>query len=99
MSVRVIVKHIDGKYKLYVRSVGTDSPAGDRLARGKELPNHKWEYENESEAQLNALELQRYLDAYENDKQKRVMKNKRTEEQEQKYRDYISRHNAINRKT
>ena len=97
MSVRVVVKNTDKGYKLYVASQCGESPAGDRLARGKPLPNDRWEYENEEEAKNAARDLQIYIDQYERKRAKGIRKNKKLEEQEDKLREHIARHYAFNR--
>ena len=99
MPVRVIVKNSDKGYKLYVASSGGENPAGDRLARGKPLPNDKWEYDNEEEAKNAAKELQIYIDQYERKRSKGIRKNKKLEEQEDKLREHVARCYAFNRKT
>tara|TARA_B100000902_G_C27307759_1_gene916532 strand:+ start:813 stop:1112 length:300 start_codon:yes stop_codon:yes gene_type:complete len=99
MSVKVVIRKTITGYRLYIKSCGGESPAGNRLLRGKPLPNDKWEYEDEEEAKINAIELQLYIDDYENKKQRGIRKNKRLEEEERKYREVIAKHNAINRKT
>ena len=99
MSVRVVIRKTIRGYSLYIQSCGGESPAGSRLARGKPLPIDKWDYEDEEEAKINAIELQLYIDNYEKKKQKSIRKNKRLEEEERKYREIIARHNATNRKT
>ena len=99
MSIKVIIKQTEEGYRLFIRSCAGDNPAGNRLERGKPLPNSKWVYEDEEEAKLNAIELQYYIDQYERKKNKSIRKNKRLEEEEKKYRDILARHNAINRET
>lgn len=99
MSVRVIVKDTDKGYKLYVASPCGENPAGDRLARGKPLPNDRWEYDNEEEAKNAARGLQIYIDQYERKREKGIRKSKKLEEQENKLREHIARHYAFNRKT
>lgn len=99
MSVRVVIKKTEEGYKLYIRSCAGESPAGSRLGRGKPLPNSKWIYQDEEEAKINATELQRYIDQYESKKDKSLRRNKRLEEEENRYRNILARHNAINRKT
>lgn len=99
MSVRIIVKSSNREYKLYVVSQCGESPAGDRLARGKPLPNDRWEYDNEEEAKSAARDLQIYVDQYERKRAKGIRKNKKLEEQENKLREYVARHYVFNRKT
>jgi hypothetical protein len=99
MSVRIIVKSSDMRYKLYVVSQCGESPAGDRLARGKPLPNDRWEYENEEEAKSAARGLQIYIDQYERKREKGIRRNKKLEEQENKLREHVARHHAFNGKT
>jgi|TARA_Y100000310_G_scaffold42208_1_gene39472 hypothetical protein len=99
MSVRVIVKNTDKGYKLYVASPCGENPAGDRLARGKPLPNDRWEYESEEEAKNAASGLQIYIDQYERKREKGIRKNKKLEEQENKLREHVARYYAFNRKT
>ena len=97
MSVRISVKNNDGKYRLFVISVCGESYAGNRLARGKPLPNDRWVYDDEDEAKEAARGLQLYIDRYERKRNKKTTKNKRLEEQEEKLREYIARHYAAGR--
>jgi hypothetical protein len=96
MSIRIVVKNINEKYRLYVDSgMGYHLPAGDRLERGKPFPNDSWEYEDEEEAKEAARGLQLYIDTYEKRKKKGVRKNKRLEEQKEKLREHFIRCIAV----
>tara|TARA_Y100001963_G_scaffold19768_2_gene25054 strand:- start:25215 stop:25514 length:300 start_codon:yes stop_codon:yes gene_type:complete len=97
MSVRISVKHINDKYKLYTKSDAGENPAGNRLARGDPLPNDRWEYDSEFEAKEAARKLQLYIDQYERKRKKTTRKNKRLEEQEEKLREHFALHNAASR--
>jgi len=99
MSVRISIKNDDGRYRLLVISVCGESHAGNRLARGKPLPNDRWVYDDEDEAKEAARELQIYIDRYERKRQKTTRKNKRLEEQEEKLRKHIARHCAAGGQT
>lgn len=92
------MKEIDGRYCLYIRSIGgIDSPAGSRLGRKDPIPVDRWDYTHKEDADRAAEVLQRYIDEYEAKKEKRIRKNKRLEEQEDKLKDYLHRFNVTAR--